>query len=247
VLACACATLAVLCCLAYADGVRAEAEEVRSAAIARYGGEVVTLVVAKGPLEEGRVVTEADVVEREWLADLAPADALTSLDDVVGRTVSVAAAQGSPLTSLNFRESRVALEPPSGHVALTVPLSDKLAISRDVGVGSNVAAYEAEDGGARLIASGLEVLAVSGQGSTVGSSSSLTLAVMPEDVPALLAASAAATLRLVVPADDVTALVSSEATQAPASVGPETAAADLDAATTTNATDRPTTREGDAS
>ena len=89
VLAGAFALLGVVSCLAYADSVRAEAQRVRSDALARFGGEVAHLVVAEHALEAGDVVSESTVSVREWVADLAPEGALTSPDDVLGREVSV--------------------------------------------------------------------------------------------------------------------------------------------------------------
>lgn len=222
VLATACAALAVLACSSYADGVREDAERVRSEAIARYGGEVVSLVVASGPLEAGDVVASSDVIVRDWLADLAPEGAVTSLGDVVGATVTVPAAKGAPLTSLNFRDATEERDVPSGHVALTVPVTDKLGVSREVAVGSTVVAYETYDGGARLLASNLEVLSAPGRtATTAGSSSPMTLAVLPADVSSVLAASTSGDLRLVLPADDVVTLPAGGGQAAPTSVPAE--------------------------
>jgi pilus assembly protein CpaB len=217
VLALACGTLAVVACLAYAERVRADAEQVRSEAMERYGGEVVELVVAEQALEAGDVVSERNVRVREWLADLAPAEALTSIDDLVGTSVSVPVAQGAPLTKLNFRTDDAVLEAPSGHVAVSVPLTDKLGVSREVAPGSNLIAYRTHEGSATLLASGLEVLSLVGDRST-----SIVLAVSPDDVALVLAASASGDLRLVVPADDVVIDEASQAPTASTSVAPET-------------------------
>ena len=85
----ACALLATALCLAYGQQVREEVERERTEALERYGGEVVTLVVAARGIEAGEVVDRTNVVERDWLADLAPAGAVTELDDVAGTEVSV--------------------------------------------------------------------------------------------------------------------------------------------------------------
>ena len=58
------ALLAIVLCAAYAQHVREEAESVRADALARYGGEVVSLVVADDAIEEGDV--KRDV---RWTAD----------------------------------------------------------------------------------------------------------------------------------------------------------------------------------
>ena len=203
VLSAACALLALLACLAYADSVRAEAARVRADAIARFGGEVANLVVATSPLEAGDVATERNVSVREWVADLAPVGAFTSLDDVIGRQVSVPVAEGAPLTELNFRDESALAEVPAGHVAVSVPVTDKLGISRGVTRGARVNAYEIAEGGPRLIATDVQVLSELGQATGIVASQQVTIAVLPKDVTAVLGASASGDLRLVIPADDV--------------------------------------------
>jgi pilus assembly protein CpaB len=212
VIAVACATLAVMACVTYADGVKAEAESVRSEAIARYGGDVVRLVVCTKALEAGDVVRESDVTSRDWLVDLAPAEACTDLEGIVGTTLTVPAASGAPLTALNFRESGSDLAVPAGCVAVTVPLTDKLGLARNVSAGSTIAAYRAkDDGSAVLLATGLEVLtALDASSTTTSSRQQVTLAVPTDDISDVLAASASGDLRLVVPADDVDDLPADE-------------------------------------
>ncbi|MDD2588476.1 MAG: SAF domain-containing protein [Atopobiaceae bacterium] len=212
VIAVACATLAVMACVTYADGVKAEAESVRSEAIARYGGDVVRLVVCTKALEAGDVVRESDVTSRDWLVDLAPAEACTDLEGIVGTTLTVPAASGAPLTALNFRESGSDLAVPAGCVAVTVPLTDKLSLARNVSAGSTIAAYRAkDDGSAVLLATGLEVLtALDASSTTTSSRQQVTLAVPTDDISDVLAASASGDLRLVVPADDVDDLPADE-------------------------------------
>lgn len=203
VLAGAFALLGVVSCLAYADSVRAEAQRVRSDALARFGGEVAHLVVAEHALEAGDVVSESTVSVREWVADLAPEGALTSLDEVLGREVSVPVAAGAPLTELNFRDSQALAEVPAGHVAVSVPVNEKLGIARGVARGTRVSAYEVADDTPRLIAADVEVLSELGPQSGYGIAQQLTIAVLPDEVSDVLGASGNATLRLVMPASDV--------------------------------------------
>lgn len=203
VLSLAFALLGVVSCLAYADSVRSEAERVRSDAIARFGGEVAELVVANRVLESGDVVTEQDISVRDWVSDLAPSGALTNLDEVVGRQVSVPVAEGAPLTELNFRDDSALAEVPAGHVAVSVPVTEKLGISRGVTRGARLSAYAVSDDGPRLIASDVEVLSELGSTTGIVASQQVTIAVLPNDVTAVLSASASGDLRLVIPADDV--------------------------------------------
>ena len=215
VLAGACALCGVMACLAYAESVRSEAQRIRSDALERFGGEVTQLVVAEHPLEAGDVVTESSVSLRDWVSDLAPVGALTSLDEVIGREVSVPAAQGAPLTELNFRDAQALAEVPTGHVAVSVPVSDKLGIARGVSRGTRVSAYEVADQTPRLIATDVEVLSELGLQSGIGAVQQLTIAVKPDEVKAVLGASTNGTLRLVMPAADVAETVADEVPAAP--------------------------------
>ena len=224
VFASACAALVALVFLSYGDHVRAEAEQVRSDAIKRYGGEVVELVVANEALEPGDVVTESDVSTREWIADLAPEDALTDLDDVVGRQVTVPVGKNAPVTELAFRDESEMADVPAGHVAVTVPVTDKLGISRSVAQGTSVVAYEVTDEGTRLIGDGMEVLSTPSQGTSVASGAQVVIAVPSDDVTSVLDASANGDLRLVLPAEDVD--TSSSEAAAPEEVGDDASSSD---------------------
>jgi pilus assembly protein CpaB len=203
VLSAAFALLGIVSCLAYADAVRSEAERVRSDAIERFGGEVAQLVVANQTLEAGEIVTERNVQIRDWLAELAPAGAVTSLDEVLGREVHVAVAEGSPLADLHFRDENALSEVPAGHVAVSVPVTDKLGISRGVSRGATLEAYAVEATGPRLIATDVEVLSEVGTTGALAATQQVTIAVLPDDVAEVLGASATGDLRLVMPASDV--------------------------------------------
>lgn len=202
IFALACAVLSMMLCALFADHVRGEAERVRSEAIARYGGEVVTLMVANENLEPGDVITQANVTMRDWLADLAPEGALMSLDETLGEEISVPAAKGAPLTKLNFRADETLAEVPAGHVALTLPITDKLGIPRTLGQGATLEAYQVSRDSTSLIATGMQVLSRPSANASL-SGAQITLAVPPESVSAVLAASASGDLRLVIPASDV--------------------------------------------
>lgn len=206
VLSSACAFLALLSFYAYGQSVREEAQMQRNEILERYGGEIIQVVVPTRTLEAGQTITASDISELEWLVDLTPSDAITSAEDVVGLTLSVAAAQGVPLTALNFRTGSEAAEVPSGKVALSIPLNDKTGISTDVALGSMLAAYSVGDKGTYLLAGNLNVLSIPAPTSVLNSASRITLAVAPEDVPNILEASATGALRLVLPADDVISL-----------------------------------------
>lgn len=237
VLSAACGTLATLLALGHADAVRAQAESERSEMLERYGGEVTSLVVAREGLSQGDVVSESDVEVREWLAALAPEGAMTGLDDVVGKRLTSAVASGSPLSEVDFAGGAGALQVPEGRVAVTVRLSEKTGVAADIAAGTRLLAYGVEDGVPQLISSDALVLGREGEHGETGAASSsreLTVAVAPEAVMQVLAASASGGLRLVVPAEDIegegaqAVLSDAEAAvdgEAPSSVPAETGAA----------------------
>lgn len=200
----ACALAAVVLGLLYANHVEGQAESIRAEAVARYGGEVTRLLVATKALEAGDVISSANTAEKEWLSDLAPKGALTDFSQVKGKQVSVPVSQGAPLCELNFREGSAMADVPSGYVALSVPLTDKLGLTSAVGVGTTLAAYKVADSKTALLTADVQVLlAPANDGSTVLSKGSLCVAVRPKDVASLLSASSEGSLRLVIPASDV--------------------------------------------
>ena len=217
-----CAAGAVVMCLLYGNHVESQAESIRAEAVARYGGEVTRLLVATKTLEAGDVISSANVTEKEWLSDLAPKGALTSFSDVAGKQVSVPVTQGAPLCELNFREDSAMAEVPSGYVALSVPLTDKLGLTSAVQVGTTLAAYRVADSKTSLMTSDVQVLLTpSNDGSSVLSKGTLCVAVRPADVTGLLSASSEGSLRLVIPADDIGDLSGSASGVAPTEVLPE--------------------------
>ena len=214
VAAAVCGIAAFASCLLYGRQVRREAERMRLDALERYGGEVVSLLVATRTLENGDIIDASSVASRDWLADLAPDQAVVRLEDVVGREVTVPLAKGLPLTQLNFRDGTSGIDVPSGYVALSLPLNDKLGLSRNVSAGTRVVAYAVGSNGTVMLTSMALVLASPVESATFSQTQTISLAVHPEDVAAVLGASARGDLRLVVPADDV------ELSEAPAAAAP---------------------------
>lgn len=203
-LSAACGLLSVVCAVGYADAACAEVEAERAQAWERYGGEVTTLVVATRQLACDSVVTEGDVELREWLSDLVPDGAQTSLDACVGKRLAGPVACGAPVTQVNLESQKTVLEVPDGRVAVTVRLSEKTGVEADVAAGSRLIAYEVAEERTRLVSSTVTVLGGGAAGS-YAASSSLTVAVEPRVVAEVLEAAAQGTLRLVIPAADVEA------------------------------------------
>lgn len=215
-----CGVAAALLAMGGAQSARAEAQRERSELLERYGGEVASLVVARRELASGSVVSEADVEERDWLADLAPEGAFTSVGDIVGTRLTSPVAKGAPLTRLSVASGEGDVEVPEGRVAISARAGERVGIPADVASGARVLVYEAAGDGVRLICA--DALVLGGPAGRSSSDASITLAVYPDEVSGVLAASAAGTLRVALPADDVVAQTQTAGEQAPTSVAPET-------------------------
>ena len=198
------AVLAVVLCLAYGESVRAEEETRRQETLTRYGGEVVSLVVATTELDEGQVVSAGDVTRRDWVSDLVPEGAVTDLDEVVGKKVTVAVASGAPVTQLNFRETGASVDVPSGMIAVSIPMAEKLGVGDGVATGDRLVAYRVADGAATVLAQEVVVLSIpEGTRTLASGNQAMTVALGPDDVSSVLAASTGGSLRFGLPADDV--------------------------------------------
>lgn len=203
VLAALCALASCGACLIYGESIKAQEEQARLDVLERYGGEVVTLLVATRNLEYGDIIDASAIEAREWLADLAPEQALVHLEDAIGRQVTVPLAKGLPLTQLNVRDGASGLDVPAGFVALSLPLTDKLGLSRNISAGTKVVAYSVGANSTVLLTGDALILASPIETTAFSSIQTISLAVRPEDVSAVLGAGARGDLRLVVPADDV--------------------------------------------
>lgn len=197
----ACAILAASICMLYGQEVRAEAEQERSEALTRFGGDTVGLVVANEALEVGDVVGRQNVGVRDWASSLVPDGSITSMDDCAGKVVTVPLAKGAPVTELNFRASEDAIEVPAGYIALQVLMTEKLGLPSSVSVGSRLVAYEVSDEGTKVICSDAQTLSVP-VASAGASRPQVSIAARPGDVSALLRASAEGSLRLVLPSSE---------------------------------------------
>lgn len=187
----------------YTGRVRAGMEQERSDTLKRYGGEMVALVVARRTIEPGEVLSLSDLEMRDWISSLAPEGAVLDLNDAVGREISVPLAKNAPVTDLNFRDMSQLSDIPSGHVAVSVPITERLGIPAGIEVGTRVVAYRANDGESELICGNAIVLASPGTSASSLSRGTLTIAVQAVEVPMVLSASTSGDLRLVVPAEDV--------------------------------------------
>lgn len=191
---------AAIAALLYASSVQAEAQRAQQEALSRYGGEVVSVCVATRDIGPGDVVDESCVAMEEWLASLLPSDAVTSLDDALGKTATSHIPRRAPLSSAYFEKDENAIEVPSGKVAVSVSSDPEHAVGGALVRNAVVDVYVSRDSIAdRLVRA--RVLDTSSLASGGGDISWVTLAVDPASVKELLAATTQGAVTLVVPGD----------------------------------------------
>ncbi len=203
------------CFYMQARSIRGEYEKQRADMIAKFGSDVVDVVVAKVPLEVGDVVDRKNCEVVSWVAPLVPKDAIVHMDDIEGSVVQNPQAQGAPLTQLTFRKNDQQVDIPSGYVALSLHGIDKLGIQTNIPPGSQIAAYEVKDNKASLLTSNIRVISCSEK------QKSCLVAVLPNEVPKILEVMDRGALRIVMPAGDIEHLPRSNESRAPQSVEAE--------------------------
>lgn len=210
-----CAAICACCFYFQAQSIRGEYEKARADLIAKFGSDVVDVVVAKVPLEPGDVIDSKNCEVVSWVAPLVPKDAIVSMQEVEGNVVQIPHPQGAPLTLLTFRKNDNQAEVPSGYVALSLQGIDKLGIQAGIQPGSQLAAYEVKEKKASLITSNMRVISCSEK------QKSCLVAVLPSEVPKILEVMDKGALRVVMPAGDVENLPRINESRAPQSVEAE--------------------------
>lgn len=187
------------------SSLEAEVDRARTEALAAYGDDVVTVVVAARDLEPGEVAGSSNTALEEWAAELLPAGAVTSLDELASAEVTSRVPEGAPLASAYFEETRGAVEVPAGRVAVSIPVQASFAVGGALTQGESVGAYVSKDGVADLLVSDARVVdaSVFGSGDAEGLSW-VTLAVDPDQAEELMAAADKGVVSLVVPGKGVT-------------------------------------------
>ena len=192
----ACGLACAACVFAYAQGVRGEADAARAEALARYGGEQLEVCVAKRDIAAGESVDASAVETRLWVADLLPAEAFRSSDDVVGKKASSTILAGEVLSERRFRDAGSRLDVPEGLTALSVPAKDVQAVGGAVATGGT---------STDVLASGVLVLATSAsaqESTTDAKVSWITVAVAPESVQEIVAAAQKTELYFTLPGSE---------------------------------------------
>lgn len=198
------ALLASFCFFTYVQSVRAEAEKSRAEAIQKYGGELTSILVATKQIEPGETLSTSNTQVKSWISDLIPEGAITNPESVMGRTVSSVIGVGMPVVSLHLRSATSQISIPENLVGLTISHGEKYGLAERLSAGTKLAAYEVTDSLITCIASDIAVLSDDTE-SALYSSSSVTLGLTPEQVPAVLSAYARGTLRFTLPGSKINA------------------------------------------
>lgn len=197
----ACGVLCAVCVALYMHGVRSEADAARAEALERYGGEQIEVCVATRDLPAGRAVEAGDLETKMWIADLLPADAARSVEEVEGKVPSTPIMEGEVVVLKRFEGQGASLDVPDGLAAVSVPAADVQAVGGSLAAGSTADLYASGGTSTALLASDVLVLATSSTGSEGAAAelSWVTVAVAPESVQEVIDASQKSELYFALP------------------------------------------------
>lgn len=216
----ACGVLCAACVLLYLQGVRGEAEAARAEALARYGGEQLEVCVATRDIAAGEQVDAGAVTAKLWVADLLPEQAARSVSDVVGKRTGSPILAGEVVSLKRFEDAAASLDVPDGMSALSVPAKEVQAVGGAVEPGMRVDIFATGDTATEAIARDVLVVATStgSKGQKADAAVSwITVAVEPDRVQELVAASQKTALYFVLPGSGADAEGAADGANTPAS------------------------------
>lgn len=196
-----CGIMCAAAVFAYLQGVKGESDALRAEALARYGGEQVSVCVAARDIAVGEKADASNTVEKLWLADLLPSDAVRSVQDVAGERLGSPVYAGEVVTVKRFARDDREIDVPAGLSVLSVPVQDVQAIGGSVGPGLRVDVYATGASGTELLAPDVSVVSSSNDGQS-DSISWVALAVEPRFVQELISASQKMELYLALPGSE---------------------------------------------
>ena len=202
IVAVACGLLCAACVAVFLWSVQGEADAARAEVLSRYGGEQVEVCVATRDIAAGERLDASSIERRLWVADLLPEGALSESGDVAGKIATSSILKGEVICAKRFAEVQGSLDIPPGQEAVSVPAKAVQAVGGAIRPGMSVDVYTSGSSGTALLAHGVVVLATSvgESGSLVsGDSGWITLAVDPERVEEVIAASSKTTLYFALP------------------------------------------------
>lgn len=189
----------------YTQLIKADAEESRNSAMARYGGEQIEVCVAKRDISSGEKIDSTCYEMKYWLADLLPDNAIRNSNEIIGKQVTSPIVAGEVICEKRFQDSSVSLEVPAGLSAVSVPAKDISAVGGALSVGMRIDIYATGNTSTTLIAHNVLVLATSTSFNDSHSNTSMswiTLAVESSSVQEIVSASQTTSLYFVLPSED---------------------------------------------
>lgn len=211
-MAIACGILAVLCAFAYTATIKSEASMARAAAVERYGGERVSVLVATETIPIGSAIDASNASAQEWLVDLLPqGQAAQSYEELDGLVAQAEIRRNEPILLERVGDGSSRITVPDGLAAASVASDDVLAVGGAIRAGSVVDVYvESTSGEISMIGEHILVLETSTlEESKDKQISWVTLAVKPSSVSDLIAASAKGTIHFVLPGSKAASQASS--------------------------------------
>ena len=202
IIAVASGVVCALCVGLFMQSVQGSADAARAEALEKYGGAQVDVWVAKRDIAAGERVEPSMVEAKSWVADLLPDGALRSSESVSGNTASSPIFAGEVLVGKRFAATSSQLDVPSGTTALSVPAKAVQAVGGGLEPGMYVDVYSTGDSKTSIIAKDVLVLASSGAGSSLSSSSWVTIAVPDKLVQQLVSAANSSELYLALPSQN---------------------------------------------
>lgn len=204
VLAVSCGVVCAICIAVFMIAVQKQADSARAEELARYGGEQTEVCVATRDIAAGERLDISSLEMKTWVAGLLPDEAVTDSGEILGETTTSPIMKGEVIVSKRFEKEHGTLDIPAGKQALSVPVKTVQAVGGAVQPGMSVDIYTSGDSTTAALASDVIVL-----DSSVGSSGSLTssdggwvtLALEPERVQEVIAASNKTSLYFVLPGD----------------------------------------------
>ena len=194
-----CGVVCALAVFAYTAQVHQDAVQARNEALSRYGGEQLEVCVATHDIAAGDTVSASNVTTRQWLVDLLPVDAVESFESVSGQRATSSIVQGEVLSSRHFEGGTLEIDVPSGLEAVSIEVEQAQAVGGALKTGATVDVYAAGSAETALLASDVYVVSA---GNASGTRTWITLAVPPDQVEQLIAATQSSTLYLTLPSRD---------------------------------------------
>lgn len=196
--------LAAALAMFYGSSVRTEAAAEQSEMLERYGGELVKVCVASRDIDPGESMDESNSHVEEWVASLLPADAIRNMRDVVGKKATSRIPANAVMSKKYFGKSGQSISVPAGKVAVSIASDEQHALGGTLKQGDSVDVYVSKDGVAdRLCAARVIETSAGDEGSVQADVTWVMLAVAPDKVQEMLAATARGEISLTMPGASV--------------------------------------------